>query len=150
MMIRAMTPQDFVEVSRSPAFPRPCSDTKGIIAIRAGRPLAFCILDSWTRGSVQAHLHIDNPIVIKHGFLHEVAQYVFVTAERHAIIGLVPEDFDWAIKFNRKIGFKELCTVPNAYDVGIGYVIMHMDRESGARWLEESPHGRKERQSSAA
>lgn len=149
MIIRAMTPTDFVNVSRSPAFPRPCSDTKGIIAETPGRLHAFCIMDSWTRTSVQAHLHIDNPMVIRHGFLHEVAQYVFITAERHVIIGLVPSDFDWALKFNRKIGFKELCTIPDAYDLDIGYTIMHMRREDAARWLEESPYGRRKEQQPA-
>jgi len=150
VIIRAMTPTDFVNVARSPAFPRPCSDTKGIIAETKHRLHAFCIMDSWTKTSVQAHLHIENPMVIRHGFLHEIAQYIFVTAERQCIIGLVPEDFDWAVKFNRKIGFKELCTIPDAYDFDIGYVVMHMDRESGARWLEESPYGRRKEQHTAA
>ena len=148
MIFEALRPEQWPLIQSSEACPKPCADTRGILAVEDGHIKAFCVFDSWTRTSVQAHIHIENPMVIRRGFLHEIARYVFKDCDRRVMIGLVPEDFDHALRFNRRIGFEEVCTIPDAYDVGIGYVVMKMTRES-CRWLE-APNGRKEQRTAAA
>ena len=52
----------------------------GIVAVNkaTGEQVAACVMDNWTNNSVQCHYIIDTPIVLRHGFLECVANYIFV------------------------------------------------------------------------
>lgn len=112
-------------------------DTKGIIAVdeREKKVVAGCIMNNWTYSSVQVHFWIDKPMVLRHGFLEEIARYVFDVAHKDLMIGLVPADNEEALKLDKHIGFKETHRIKGGYMYDIDYVIMEARREDVLRWL---------------
>ncbi len=118
-----------------------CEDTQGIIAINGrGACVGACVMDSWSNTSVQVHIWIGNPMAIRHGFLHEIAEHVYVTCKRDVMIGIVPGDNAKALKFDKHIGFEEVARIKDGFNRGVDYVILEMRREN-CRWLKEN-HGR--------
>lgn len=106
------------------AKPRICEDTKGIVAENDdGEILAAAVFDNWSYNSCQIHIAIDNPMVIRHGFLDEVQRYVFETAGRDQLIGITPADNVKALKFNKHAGMKEIFRLKDGYDRGIDFVV---------------------------
>ncbi len=135
---RAMTDLDWLWI-KARAKPIRCEDTQGIMAYEgeSGKVLAGCALDSFTVTSCLSHMAIDNPNVLRHGFLQALAWHIFVTCGRTNVMGIVPSTNDRALKFNRHIGFREVSRIPDGYDVGIDYVVMQMTRDE-CKWLEVS------------
>ena len=110
-------------------------DTRGIWALKDGAPAALCVLQNWTKSSVCAHLWVKNPVILRHGYFEEVADFAFNKGGVYTMIGMVPADNDKALKLNRHIGFKELCRIPDGYAPGEDWVVMTANRESLSRWL---------------
>lgn len=111
------------------------SDSCGILAVRdTGELLAGAVMDSFTNTACNVHLAIENPIVLRHGFLERVAQETFLLRNRKTIFGLTPSDNAKALKFNEHIGMKYVTEIPDAYDEGVGYVVTRMDRDTSP-WL---------------
>ena len=133
---RAMTDNDW-EWLRSRALTIRCEDTQGIVAYEAktGKILAMCAIDSFTQNSCSTHMAIDDPTVLRHGFLQELARHIFITCGRSNVIGLVPSTNKRAIRFNKHIGFREIARIPDAIADGIDYVVMQMTRDE-CKWLE--------------
>ncbi len=124
-----------------------CADTKGIVSVNErGEYDAACVFDAWSPNSVQAHICIENPWVIRHGFLREIADYVFNDCGRGIIIGPVPGDNTEALKFDKHIGFTEVGRIKDGFDHGVDYVILEMRRED-CRWLTEKEDGWREKRS---
>lgn len=117
------------------AAPILCEDTKGIVVVRDGARVAAAVFDSWSPNSCLAHLIIQDPFVIRHGFLHEAFKFVFLTHGRELMTGLTPADNLKALKLNKHIGFRELCRIPNGHKPGIDSVLQIMTRAE-CRWLE--------------
>lgn len=114
-----------------------CEDTQGIVAVApSGRILAICVADSFSPDSCNVHMAIDKPIVIKHGFLHEIARHLFITCNRSHIFGLVPSNNEKAIKFDKHLGWREVARIPDGVGTGTDYIIFRMDRDE-CRWLEK-------------
>tara|TARA_R110002020_G_scaffold230092_5_gene440880 strand:+ start:4756 stop:5190 length:435 start_codon:yes stop_codon:yes gene_type:complete len=112
-------------------------DTVGIVAMDEDTHeiLAMCIMDSWTKTSVQVHQVIENPMVLRHGFFEEISHFVFVTSWRRVMVGLVPANNEKAIKLNKHIGFSEVARIRNGYDTDIDYIIMEM-RDEDCQFLK--------------
>lgn len=91
--------------------------------------LACCVMDTWTETSCQVHFAIDNPFVIRHGFFEEVSKFVFDTAGRIAMYGLVPANNKKALSVDKKIGFREITRLKDAFKRGVDYVILELRRE---------------------
>lgn len=112
--------------------------SSGIVAYDDNDRIAACfICDGFTVDSCGVHLAIDNPCVIRRGFLNECLNYIFNTRQRKRAFGLVPADNAKAIRFNEHIGFREVARVPDGYATGIDYVVMRMDADKN-RWV--TPH----------
>ena len=47
--------------------------TKGIVALRGEQPIAAVAFDGWSYTGVMAHIVIEDPFVLRHGFLEEVS-----------------------------------------------------------------------------
>lgn len=110
--------------------------TKGIIARDGERKiLAGCILNNWTSNSVQAHIWIRNPMVIRAGFFQEITGYVFNVCEREVIVGVVPAENHKALRLDKKIGFREMYRIRDGHRKGEDTVILEARREDLARWL---------------
>jgi hypothetical protein len=106
-----------------------CEDTQGIVAYSTtGKILAACVADSFSPDSCNVHMFIDNPIVIKHGFLHAIGHHMFNTCKRSHIFGLVPSNNEKAIKFDKHIGFTEVARIPDGVGTGTDYVVLRMNK----------------------
>ena len=111
------------------------SDVCGIVVLNdVGVIQAVAVFDNFTRNACSVHFAIDNPMVIKHGFINEIARYLFNVRGRTRIFGLVPADNTRALKFDKHLGMKEVTRIPNALDEGLDYVVLSMTKEE-CRWL---------------
>ena len=114
-----------------------CEDSQGIVAYDDGKIVAMCVGDSFGVDCCNLHMAIDNPMVIRRGFLTAIADHFFYTCKRQRFFGLVPDNNDKAIKLNKHIGFREVARVPDTIRAGVGYVIMRMDKAE-CRWLSRN------------
>lgn len=110
-------------------------DTTGLVAERDGKIQAVAVFDSFTVNACNVHMAIENPMVIKYGFLHEIGHYLFNVRDRKRIFGLVPSNNAKAMRLDKHIGMSEIARVPNALAEGIDYVVLEMTREE-CRWIE--------------
>lgn len=112
-----------------------CEDSQGIVAIcEDGAIGAVAAFDSFTVDACSVHLAIDRPIVLRRGFLSEIAAHLFYACSRKRIFGLVPSNNEKALRLDKHIGFREVTRIPDAMKEGVDYVVMRMDRED-CRWL---------------
>lgn len=113
-----------------------CEDTKGMVAeTDKGVPLAAAIFDNWTYTSCNIHIVIEKPIVLKHGFLNEIGNYIFNTCGRIMLLGCTPANNVKALKFNKHAGMKEVYRLKDGYDVGIDYVFTQMLKDE-CKWID--------------
>lgn len=112
-------------------------DTMGMVAYEDTRLgiLAVCVADSFGPDNCNVHLAIDNPLVIRRGFLNEIANWLFVQNKRARLFGLVPSNNSKAERFNKHIGWEEIARVPNAVAEGVDYIVVEMHRDT-CRWLK--------------
>ena len=117
------------------AFPIACADTQGLVAYdERGIIQAAAVFDSFTVDACSVHLAIDNPFVMRHGFLHEIGRHLFVECGRRRIFGLVPSDNEKALKLDKHIGLKEVARIPHGYKQDVDYIILCMEK-SECRWI---------------
>ena len=116
-------------------FPVWCNDSEGMMAYHNGKIVAACVADSFSAVGCNVHYGIENPMVIKHGFIHKIAHHLFIERGRTVIFGLVPASNLKALKLDKHIGFVEEARLREAYDVGVDLVILRMDKAS-CRWLQ--------------
>jgi|TARA_R110000824_G_scaffold46077_3_gene132840 hypothetical protein len=119
------------------ATPRWCEDTRGITALDPKKgPLGICLMDTWTTNSVQIHIWIGNPMIIKRGFLNEIFGFIFgKDSGRKMVMGITPSDNKKALKFIAHVGMKEIHRVPDGFSDGIDAVITLMKKDD-CRWIE--------------
>lgn len=99
-----------------------------------GKILVMVGFDYWTPNSVQMHIFIESPKALTKHFIREVFAYAFITANRKLVIGLTPGDNAPALEFNRRIGFKEVHRIADAWVDGVDIVAQVMRRDD-CRWL---------------
>jgi hypothetical protein len=57
-----------------------CEDSQGIVAYDDKDEIqAVAVFDSFTVDACSVHFAIDNPMVIRSGFLNEIARHAFIT-----------------------------------------------------------------------
>lgn len=104
-------------------------DTEGVIALNsAGTPVAGCVFDNWTPNSVQVHLTILDPMVLRAGFM-DLCYHKAFRDGRQLVIGLVPSNNEKSIKFNKHMGYEEVCRLDDSFSPGVGCVIMRLRKE---------------------
>lgn len=114
-----------------------CADMKGMVAYNEDRTLvAACVADSFGPDNCNVHMAIDNPMVLRNGFLSLIADWLFIQNNRKRIFGLVPSNNDKALKLNQHIGWREVNRIEDGVAEGIDYIIMRMDRDE-CTWLKE-------------
>lgn len=131
--IRALQSGDW-EWIKLRAAPVLCEDTDGIVAVRGDDLVAAAVFDSWSENSCLAHVVIEDPLVIRHGFLYWGFRLAFEFKDRGLVTGLTPADNAEALKFNKHLGFREVYRIPEGYKRGIDYVLQEMRRDE-CRWL---------------
>jgi hypothetical protein len=114
-----------------------CEDSTGIVAYDDNNELAAAMVaDSFSPDGCNAHWVIEKPLVIKHGFINEVARHLFITRGRKRIFGLIPANNANSLRFSKHIGMNEVARIPHAMGEGIDYIVMVMLRED-TRWLTD-------------
>jgi L-amino acid N-acyltransferase YncA len=113
-----------------------CEDTQGICAYMDGNLAAMAVFDSFTVDSCSVHLAIDNPMVLRHGFLEAIAYHAYIVCGRTRLFGLVPDNNKRALKLDKHIGFKEVARIPHAVSENVGYIVMELHRRD-CRFLPE-------------
>ena len=127
---RMLLPQDWLWV-RKRILVLLTEDVKGVVAVDLkDQLLGAIILDNWTQNSVQCHIAIDSPMLLKHGFLQECMDYVFNTCKRKIAYGVVPSDNEKALKLNRHMGFVEVARLKDSVSDGVDSVILEMTRQT--------------------
>ena len=115
-------------------------DTQGFVAVdEHGDIQGGVVFDSWTFTSVCAHIAIENPFVLRHGFLENAFGYAFEFADKELMIGITPSDIPEALKFNKHIGLRETYRIKDGHDYGVDLVVQEMRRDE-CRWIGEK-HG---------
>lgn len=121
-------------------------DTTGLVMTDESKPVAACVMDSWTDNGCTLHIVIENPMVLRRGFLEEIFWYVFEERGLKMVWGFTPGDKKAALNFNDRVGMKEMFVMEDAQADGVDLVVTRMLR-SECRWIGEE-HGQ-ERQSTA-
>lgn len=114
------------------------SDTKGIVAYDMDTEdiVAMVSFDNWTYNSVQLHLAIEKPMILRHGMLEEIADYVYTQAERDIILAVIPANNEKSLKLVKNIGLEAVYTVQDGYAKGVDYILLELRKEN-CRWLKD-------------
>jgi hypothetical protein len=113
------------------------TQTTGVVAYKDDVPVAACVLDNWTESSCNIHIIIENPIVLRHGFLEEVFEFVFGFRKKLMVWGFTPSDNHKALKFNKHVGMVEQFRMKDASSQGVDLVVTRMHRDD-CRWLQNA------------
>ena len=112
-------------------------DSQGLVVYNDdGSIAAGAVFDSFSPDGCMVHWAVDNPWVLRHGFLQEIARHLFVTCKRERIFGLVPSNNKKAIKFDLHVGMREVARIPHALGEGVDYIVMTMTKAE-CRWLAD-------------
>ena len=113
-------------------------DTVGIIAYETNDEsiLGCCVADDFGVDNCNAHIALDNPMVLRKGFLNEVAEWLFVGNERLRIFAWIPSSNHKSLKFAQNVGFTKKCVIEHGNSEGIDTVVMVMHRDD-CPWLDE-------------
>jgi hypothetical protein len=114
-------------------------DSRGIVAKRDGRPVAGFVCDNWTTNSVQCHIVMLDPFILRRGWLETILTAAYGESRQY-IYALVPGDNAKSLRFTTRIGFTEKCRLDEGFAPGVDYVIMQMKR-ADCPYLEENTHG---------
>lgn len=147
VVFRAFTEADRLTIEQ--AMPFTFSDsTNGVVAydFETAETLAVLVAQEWTYSSVQVHQVILNPLVIRHGWFQQIGDWLFTRAHRLALYAPVPSNNERAVKINRKLGFRVVTRLKDAYDRGVDVVLMELRPEftSERYWkpdMAEAAHG---------
>lgn len=90
--------------------------------------------DNWNDQAVEMHVAGAYTGWINREFLIRAFYYPFVTAGRKVAIGKVDSVNETALEFDKRIGFKEVCRIPDGASEG-DMVILTMHRTE-CRWLQ--------------
>lgn len=94
--------------------------------------------DNWSGASVEMHVAGDCPGWCNRELLFKVFAYPFLQGGLNVAIIRVSSGNAGSLKFVKKVGFKEQCRIPNAWDGGYDMVILAMQKDE-CRWLDIRP-----------
>lgn len=114
-----------------------CEDSQGIVGYNEkGDIRCAAVFDSFTVDACSVHFAIAAPIVIKYGFLNEIARHLFITCGRKKIFGLVPSTNEKALRLDKHIGFTEVARIPDAIMDGVDYIVIRLDKKD-CKWIPQ-------------
>lgn len=113
------------------------SDTQGIVAYdEEGVIKAMAAFDSFTVDNCSIHIAIDNPFVIRRGFLHAICRHAFWTCGRDRMFATIASNNEKSLKFVEHTGFYMVSMIGDGLKKGVDLIIMRMDKDS-CPWLVE-------------
>ena len=113
-------------------------DSCGFVALNQFNDyMGALVLDTITENSTTCTFVIENPIVLKHKFLHLSCSYVFDVLGKKKAYVQVASNNERSLKFVKKIGFEEQCTLKDAFRDGVDCVILELTRDKCKYLLDE-------------
>lgn len=107
------------------------TDLRTIASVRDDGSIAAAVaFGSWTPESCFMHVAFDNPHSLSKSLLKAALEYPFKSIGVKAVYGLTPKDFDRAIRFNKKVGFKQIAET-------VDCVLLELRRED-CKYLKET------------
>lgn len=70
------------------------------------------------------------------GLIHAAFDYPFNQLGLHSVLGVVNSKNEQAMRYDTKLGFKEVLRMPGSHDDGGDLVLLKMDRAQ-CRWIKE-------------
>jgi hypothetical protein len=134
---RAFVPADVLTVREHMPYAL-TEATTGIVAYNPDttETLAVFVAEDWTQTSVSVHQVIVKTMVLRHGWLQEIADFIFTKAGRKKMYAVVPDVHAKAISLNEKIGFQQVARLDDAVAEGIDYLVMELKRENCPYWVQ--------------
>jgi hypothetical protein len=112
----------------------PTGHFRGIVQLNDYMEIVAAVgYDSWTPNSVQMHIWIPRPAEMTRLFIQEGFRYPFDSG-KGLVIGLTPGNNAAALNFNKRVGFREVYRMKDAWEVGVDVVVQEM-RKDECRWL---------------
>lgn len=98
--------------------------------------------DGWVGRTCCMHTVIQMPEKLNREMIRESFDYIFNTCQMQCVLGLVDSTNTSAVKFDTRLGFKEVHRISQG---GIdGDLIVFSMTRADCRWLKEKPNGRQE------
>jgi RimJ/RimL family protein N-acetyltransferase len=111
--------------------------TAGIVAIGStdqdGKLLGVAGYDNYTGSAIDMHMAGSAGWWNK-SFLRYAFYYPFVELDCKITVAKVASSNELALDIDRRLGFKEVCVIPDAFPDGVGMHVMIMRREN-CKWL---------------
>ena len=113
-------------------------DSCAIVAVKVGGIYAgACVFDTWTKNSVTCTFVIDNPMVLRTGFLNLCCSYALEVEGRQKVFVQLASNNEKSLKFVDHIGFIEQHRLKDVYGDGIDNVILELTKETCNYLLDE-------------
>ncbi len=111
-------------------------DTHGIMAIDSdkNKTVGAAIFDNVMANSAQLTLIMDTSLLIKHGFLDEIADYAFNNLQLEYLYAIVAENNERSLRICRRWGWVEQMTMPDAYAKGVDMIVFQLHRDDALNW----------------
>lgn len=112
--------------------------TRGIVGYDAdtSETLAIFIGEDWTQTAVNVHIVVVKSMVLRHGWLEAMGDYMFTRAARKKLFAVVPDVHAKSLRFIDKLGFKQVARLEDAVAEGIDYLVMELKREDYPYWVQ--------------
>ena len=135
VQFRALVPSDMLTLKQVMPFSI-SENMNGLVAYdtESAKTLAILVAQEWTHTSCYVHQVILKTFVLRHGWIEEIAHWLFTEANRLKLYALVPHNNTAALSINEKIGFKEMIVLEDAYDKGVDFVLMELKAEDCPFW----------------
>jgi hypothetical protein len=128
---RAFTPADALTIRNAMPF-NFSQDVKGLVAYDKDtfETLAVLVAQDWTFTTVQVHQVILKSLVIRHGWFQEIADWLFLRANRLKLLAPIIANNEQALSLNKKLGFTEVVRIKDGYDYDVDIVLMELVPEN--------------------
>jgi RimJ/RimL family protein N-acetyltransferase len=93
-----------------------------------GKRWGVVVLHTWQGKSVQAHVIVWDRAVLKEGGVEILNDYVFNQCGVDYMYSTVLSTNEKALKFDKRMGAKEMGRMPNAYAEGVDIVMMSLSK----------------------
>ena len=112
------------------------NETRGVVALMEGKPVAACAISHYHGYSVQVHQILLRPIVIKYGWLEIMSRAMF---GNHVLViyGHTPSVNIKAVALAKHLGMTEAGRIPDANGPGDDYLVL-VGKRVNCRYLEEN------------
>ena len=107
------------------------TDTCGFMAVdgETAEPIAAAIFDTFMHNTAQVSMIIDNMAAVKHGFIEEMAQFLFDGYGKDYAYCKVSANNTKSLRITKRAGFKEVGRLSGAGLNGCDHILFEMHKD---------------------